>query len=131
MKYNQGFIALTSVLILSAISLSISISVASRAISGSGISIAMRERDTAKYLTESCVEHALIELERTLNYQGNESILVGDELCDILVVEGSGNTNRTIKAQGSVGQHTYRVRVIINTISPNLTIKSYKRVANF
>lgn len=131
MKHTQGFIALTSVLILSAIFLSMSISVASRAISGSGVSIAFSERDTARYLTHACSEHARMELERTLDYRGNESILIEGKECRILEIQGTGNTNRILRVESTVGAHTYHIEEYIETISPQMVITTSERVTNF
>ena len=130
-KYTQGFIALTSVLILSAIFLSMSISVASRAISESDTAIAFRERDAAQYLARACLEYARMELERTLDYQGNEGILIQGQACQILNIEGIGTTNRTVRVQSTVGSHTYRIEDVIETVSPNMVITSSERVIQF
>lgn len=131
MQYTRGFIALTSVLVISAIFLSISISITSRAISGSGMSVALYERDTAKYLAQACVEHAQQELLKTLNYIGEESVAVYDNSCDILTIEGIGNTDRIIKTESTFGDHTYRILVEIDEVSPHMIISSYERVASF
>lgn len=130
-KYTQGFIALTSVLILSAIFLSMSISVASRAISESDTAITFRERDTARYLARACLEYARMELERTLDYQGNEGILIQGQTCQILNIEGIGTTNRTVQVQSTVGSHTYRIEDVIETVSPNMVVTSSERVIQF
>jgi hypothetical protein len=131
MKNTQGFIALTSVLILSAIFLSISISIASRAVSGTDASIALYERDAAKFLSEGCAEYALMELQRTLNYEGDEGILVGDGTCTIRPVLGSGNENRTVEVESTVGSHTYRTVVAVDEISPVMSIGLQERVESF
>lgn len=130
-KYTQGFIALTSVLILSAIFLSMSINVASRAISESDTTIALREHDTARYLARACLEYARMELERTLDYQGNEGILIQGQPCQILNIEEIGTTNPTVRVQSTVGSHIYRIEDVIETVSPNMVITSSERVIQF
>lgn len=130
-KNTQGFIALTSVLILSAIFLSVTISVAYRAVTVSGTSTAFRERDTARYLAQGCLEYARMELERTLDYQGNEGILIGEETCQILGIEGFGNTDRVVKVKSTVGSHTYYIEDTIEEVSPNMIVTSSERVTEF
>ena len=127
----KGFVALTSVLILSALFLSVSISIALRAISGSEMSTALFERDRARYMAEACAEYAMMELTRTLNYNGDESILVGDDSCEILEIEGEGNVNRIVRTESNVGAHAYHLEVVISSVSPEMTISSYARVAHF
>jgi hypothetical protein len=130
-KDTKGFIAISSVLILSAIFLSITISMASRAITVSDASMAFRERDIARFQAHSCEEHALNELERTLDYQGNEVILIGDGSCEILNIEGSGNTNRIVRVQSIVGSHTYRIEDTIEQVSPHMVIASSELMTQF
>lgn len=126
----QGFIALTSVLILSAIFLSITISLASRAIVRLDDSVAFRERDQARYLTEACIENTLLEIQQTLAYQAGEVILVGDSSCEIIEIrEESGET--VIQAQSTVGAHTYRMQAAVSLISPDMSISSFGRVTTF
>lgn len=130
-KSNHGFIALASVLILSAIFLSLSIGIATRAIGGAGTDNAFRERDSALYLSQACAEYARMELQRTLDYQGNEGILMDEGSCQILPIGGTGNTNRTLRVQSTVGAHTYRIEYDILTVSPYMVITSSERVTSF
>ena len=130
-QYARGFIALTSVLILSAIFLSMSISVASRAISESNTAFAFQEHNTARYVARACLEYARMKLERTLDYQGNEGILIHGQSCQILNIEGVGITNRTLRVESIVGAYTYRIEEIIETVSPHMVITSSKRVIHF
>lgn len=131
MKRTRGFIALTTVLILSALFLSVGISIASRALSASTVSIALAERDRARYRAEACAERALMELQRTLDYTGNERVLVEDGSCDILSIMGNGNTNRTIHTVSTIGAHTYRIQAVVSTVSPKMVVTSFERVVNF
>lgn len=131
MKYQRGFIALTTVLVLSAIFLSLCISMASRAIGGADIGVLAYEADRTQDLAEGCVEYALLELHRSLNYAGDESILIDGAPCLILPILGTGNTNRVIQAQSSVSNHMYRVEVELSTVNPQIEIASWKPVTNF
>lgn len=124
----KGFIALSSVLIMSAIFLSISISMASFAISRSDTGVALYEKDKAHMLAQGCLEYALLELERTLDYEGNEGILIGDSSCEIAVIQGSGNQDRTIQVEGTFGAHTYRIEVVVGEVSPEVLLASYERI---
>ncbi len=128
---KQGFIALTSILVLSAIFLSVSVSVAMRSIAQTGTSFGLSAAYTANSLSTLCVEYALIELTRTLNYTGDETIVLDGESCDILTISGSGNTNRTIQTISTVAEHTRRTEVVISEISPDIAIVSWESVTDF
>lgn len=130
-KNNEGFIALTSVLILSAIFLSITVSMATRAITVSETSVALRERDTARYLARGCVEYARLALQRTLDYRGDEVIIIGDDSCNILEIEGEGKSNRVVKVEVAVGMHSYLIEEVIEEVSPVMKVTSSERVIQF
>ncbi|MCA9359019.1 hypothetical protein KC926_02325 [Candidatus Kaiserbacteria bacterium] len=130
-KNNEGFIALTSVLILSAIFLFITVSMATRAITVSETSVALRERDTARYLARGCVEYARLALQRTLDYRGDEVIIIGDDSCNILEIEGEGKSNRVVKVEVAVGMHSYLIEEVIEEVSPVMKVTSSERVIQF
>jgi len=131
MKSMKGFIALTSVLVLSAILLSITISVASRSISTAEISTGNSAKHKARILARSCAEHALVELQRTLNYSGNESLTIDGESCDILSISGTGNTNRVIQAKSEVFGYIQKLEIMVSEVSPDVTITSWDEVTSF
>lgn len=131
MKTNQGFMALTSVLVLSAIFLSLSISIATHAISGSKTNTSVHASNKAKFLAESCVEYALAELQRSALYDGDEQVQIGEESCDILTVQGTGNTDRIIQTESTVSGHVYRWEVVVSEIDPSIQITSWEPVTNF
>ena len=130
MKQRQGFIALTTVLVLSAVFLSVSISMATHAISGSGVNVSFFKGHTAQVTAKSCVEFALLKLQRVENYAGNEGILVGEETCTILPITDYSETEKRIQAESTVDSYFYRVEVIVET-TPALQINSYEAKTNF
>ena len=119
-KLNQGFIAISTVLVLSAIFLSISLGMSLRAIAGTDVSIALNEREKARLLAHGC-----------LDYGGNEGILIGEGACEIFNIEGSGNNNRILMVESTIGEHTVRIKDVIEQISPNMIILSSERVVSF
>lgn len=131
MKEKNGFVALTAVLVLSAIFLSVSISIASHAISGSGSNTSLYASHKAKVSAASCVEYALLKMQRTEGYGGNEGILIDEEECEILSVSGT-ETERSIQVQSSVFEHVYRIEAITDETDPAvMEIASYEAVTNF
>ncbi len=131
MKKSKGFIALTSVLILSVIFLSVTVSMATRAISGAFLTTAAIERDTAEQYGMACVEYALLELQRTVDYVGDDSIELDGGSCEIFTIQGSGVNDRVLHVESAVGSHIYRAEMVIESVSPQLLITSYERVAQF
>ncbi len=72
-----------------------------------------------------------MELLRTLDYAGNESILIDGNTCEIFDIQGSGNEDRILMTEGTVGNHTVRMKDVIEQISPNMIILSSERVVSF
>lgn len=115
----RGFIALTTILIMGALMLSIGIGLTLRAISEGDMSSGAEFSARAKALAEACAETAVFRLKNNLSYSGNETIIViGSDTCDILSVEGIGNSNRVIKTQSAVMGYKRKIKVVIAQVSP-------------
>lgn len=128
---SQGYIALTSVLVLSAIFMSISIGMALQSIHGADLNNALNKNEAARDFAFSCSDYARMELQRKLDYQGNEVILMTEGDCEILSIQGNGNTDRILQVQSSVGPYTYRIEDVIEVVSPVMVVTSSKRVISF
>jgi len=130
-KKNNGFIALISVVIIEALILLISIGVSLRSITESNITLDEQASNRALSLSNACAEIALMKVESVLNYNGNETIMIEGDSCEIMPLEGSGNTNRIIKTKSTIIDHTRKVKIEISQISPIMQITSWKEVADF
>ncbi len=128
---KSGYIALTTVLILTAVMLIIVLSLNLNAISESKIAISEEATHKAFFLATACAEDALRKLKDNTSYGGNETIAIGSESCFIETVEGSGNANRIVKTRSTVGEHTRKVRVEIATVNPDTAITSWQEVADY
>lgn len=128
---HSGFIALISVLTMSALILAVGIGLASRGISLSGVSSGRELSARAHALAESCAEHAVLRLVNDLAYAGGETIVVsGSDACDVLPVEGSGNQNRVIKTEALMKGYKRRIRIELAQVKP-LTILTWKEAPSF
>ncbi len=130
-KFNSGFIALSSVLILSAVFLFITVSLATRAVTSSNVSVSLSEREVVRQAAYGCLDYARMELIRSLDYAGDEVILIGDTVCEILPVTGEGNSDRLVKVESVVGPYSFRLEERISEISPVMTITETRRVNDF
>ncbi len=128
---KRGFIAITSVLIISAILLSVTLSLSSRSIGETTISAGMHSSHNARVLSQACLEHTLLKLQRVLDYAGNEEIVFGQGACSVLPIEGSGNDNRIVRIHSTSSEYVYRTEVTLSQISPTVTIESREYVSTF
>ena len=94
----EGFIALISAIIISAILLLVA---TTGSLSGfysrfNILDAELKERSVA--LAEACADHALLRLANDITYTGNETVVVGAQSCTIGTV--SGSSQKTFKTQG-------------------------------
>jgi hypothetical protein len=129
-KKKDGYAALVSVLIIGALTLVIGVGGVFRAGNAASISIDESLSLRARTVSSWCTQLALLKLQETLHYEGNESIINDDATCSILTVEGSGNADRVVKTESTVSGHFSREVVSIEEISPVMEIESWQYVAN-
>lgn len=132
MHQKPGFIALISVLILSAITLAVGIGLLGRAITESQISMTQEYASRAQAGATACAEQGLQGLKNSLTYAGNQTLTLSDgTTCRILAVTGVGNTNRTVSATSTVSNVSRKVTVTITNVNPAMSISSWLDVINF
>lgn len=127
----KGYIALTSILLISMIVMALVLSVSFLGIGEFGMILTKNEAEEASFMADLCAEQALMKIESVLNYSGNESVTLGAMTCAILPIEGSGNFNRVVKTQSAVSGNTRKVKIEISQISPKMQISSWQEVADF
>ena len=128
---ERGYIALISVIIISALVVLITSSANLFSISESDMGLQENQAWEAFYLATACAEDALMKLKDNLNYKGNETLTFDNGSCTIEPVEGSKNKNRTIKVSGSAYNQTRKIKIEINTVNPDTEIKSWQEVVDF
>jgi hypothetical protein len=80
----------------------------------------------------SCAEIALNNLKSDLDYAGSESIDLDGITCNILEVEGSGNTNRTIKVSAVTDYNVVKkIQIEISEVNPTYIFNLWQEVADF
>ena len=131
MKKQQGFIAVTAVLITSALFLSLAVSVTSGALGATTKIVSIYQAKQASLLADACVAHALLRLTHELHYLGDQVLEFGVDHCEIFPIAEETDGTRTIHTQGTVKKHTYRVIVEVGGTSPELSIGSYTSVVTF
>ena len=126
----KGYIALISVLIITAITSLIAISAILMSINESNMGLTKDLSARAYYLADACVEEALQQINNSIPYMGTDSLTMGSGSCSYTVTS-SGGQNRTIESTGTVGDLNRRVRVTIDAITPSINITSWDEVVDF
>jgi hypothetical protein len=128
---QKGYIAITSILLISALVLTITIGASLRAIDQTKIVLDEQESHRALALANACAEIGTMKLLSVFQYAGNEVITVGSESCNIEAMSETGNFNRTVKAQGTVTGITKKVSLNVYQVSPVTQITSWQEVSDF
>lgn len=105
---NNGYIAISSMLVISAIVLTLSISISLLSVSEADMALAHKKREEVRALVEACAEDALLTLNETSALPSTR--VFPDGSCNITTNSQSG-TSWTFTATGTVEQHTHSVQV--------------------
>lgn len=132
-RSERGFIALITVLTISAIALLVSAGILLQSISESATSSAEGEAGRAWAAANGCAEYALAQLSTTTDARpgwadGTGTQMVGSYTCWYAI--SASNTSKLIQASSSVATFTRKIQVLVATNTP-MTITSWQEVGDF
>lgn len=130
-KKEDGFIALTSITIMSAFFIVLFAGMFFSAAEEMERTDDKEDAIIARGLANSCVEAGLNALKKDAGYEGNDTIPVGDRECEILEVDSEGY-RRIIKAKGEAEEKTKRMQVEVEVeYHPEFEILDWREVSDF
>lgn len=127
-EYEKGYIALTSVVIISVLIMIITLTLSSVSFSSRFNILGAELKKISLALAEACAETALLKLAQNSSYSGNENIQIGDKSCSILTIETSGS-QKIIKTKANVKDFISNLKITAS--SPNLSIIFWEEIGNF
>lgn len=131
-KHSQsGFVALTSVIIISGLLIVIGASMGYTGFFSRFNILDSEFKESSLGLAEACAEIARVEIANNPNYSvssGNPvEKSVGDDICKIISVAGG----YTVRTQG-VSQNSYsNIEAVFNRTASDVIVTSWKEVASF
>ena len=102
-KKQEGFIAITSVLIIGALILVLGISIFHASLTDQSISSSYDSGEQASILADACARQAFFKLKNDINYSGNESIDINGINCSINPIENINDYTKKISTLVRVG----------------------------
>jgi len=127
----NGYIALISILIISAVLLLI-VSLANlMSIGEVGMSLEESQGWESFYLATACAEEALMSLKDDLDYAGLETIVLDNGSCNIMALEGTGNEERVINTFSTTQGLARKIKVKVEQVNPDMIINSWQEVPDF
>jgi len=129
-KESGGYIALISVLIISAIIVLIATSASLVSIGESDMGFEENQAWETSFLAAACAEEALQQIKDSLPFSGSGNLSLGQGSCGYTVTRLIGQ-NRIINASGTVDSIVRKLKITIDKIKPSINITSWQEVADF
>ncbi|MBN1325774.1 hypothetical protein JW977_02220 [Candidatus Falkowbacteria bacterium] len=124
-KNKNGYIALISVIIISAVVLILALGLAFISISEKQTIISHNKSLRNYYLANACANYAILQLQKNSEYAGNETISLDAYSCQIESVFGKGNTNRSFITSSQIDDQKKVLKIELDQIKPVTIIKSW------
>lgn len=118
---HSGYIALITVMILTAITLVLIASISLSTYYGRAGQLDSKLKEHAYFLAYSCLDRAILKLSYDPAYPGNETIDIETDQCLIGAIQASGS-NKIITASASIGEAS---STLVVTVDENLNIISF------
>lgn len=127
-KHNEGYLAITTAIILSFLILAIVSVSGSTALFSRDNNLDFELKKNSYFLARACLEYALIKLADSPSYSGNETRDIDSDQCRVISVETSG-LNKIIKTRSQVLGATTNLRLTV--VAANLSTVSLEEVISF
>lgn len=112
-KSKEGYVAITTSIILSMIILVVAITLGSSNLLTRSDFLDFNNKQLSFTLARSCLGYALLRLAEVPTYSGNQTIAVDAYQCSILPIETSGQ-NKIIKATAQISGATTNLRLTVD-----------------
>ncbi len=115
-NHQNGFIAIITSLLLSAIVYFLAFSFSSSSVLGRYDMVILNNKRESRYLAEDCLEYARLQLAQNINYAGNETITNTNGSCSVGVIQTVGS-QKIIPASASLGNGKTVLKLTISLIN--------------
>ena len=116
-KYNRGFVALITVIVISLILILVSITLSQSAFLSRSVVSDSENKEKSISIADACADTARLKLITDHTYSGNESVPIGSESCFIrpVLTNTPSIGESTIEVKASIRDSVTNLRVVINT----------------
>jgi hypothetical protein len=130
-EYRRGYIALVSVVLMSALGLGIMLSVIASGVNASRTDFALQQSGGARSLASSCAEEALQKILETSTTSSSGNLTIASGTCTYIIAATSSGQTIIINSTGFLGTVTSKIKVVLATTTPGITLSSWEEVADF
>lgn len=126
----NGYVALMSLIIIGAVVLIAALSLTFIAVSQSNSIVSHNKTVKNFYAANACANYAILELQKNLDYNGNEDLDLEGIKCRVESISGEGGINRVIIASSQEGNQLKKIQVELDQVKPVTIIKSWGEIFN-
>ncbi len=130
-EINKGYIALISVMLMSALGLAIMISVIASGVDASRTDFSLQQSGGARSMASACAEEALQKILETSTTTGTGNLSIASGTCSYIITSTSSGQTLIISATGLLGTVTSKIKVVTATTTPGISLSSWEEVADF
>ncbi|MCX6740704.1 MAG: hypothetical protein NTZ49_05785 [Candidatus Parcubacteria bacterium] len=124
-KEQNGYIALITLIIIGAVVLISVITLTFVALKQKNFIISHNYSMKNYYAANACANYAILQLQKNLEYSGNEAISLEDIDCKIEKITGTGNDNRVVITSSQINNQSKKIKVELEQVKPVTIIKSW------
>lgn len=129
---QKGFIALVSILVISAVALTVSVSIALLGVGEASSSLSFKKGQESLKVAESCIEEALIRLRDNASYDPAGASTTLPDLAGSCTIDVSGTgVNRTIDVTSTISagpDYTKKIQVTAKRAGNSINITGWAEV---
>jgi hypothetical protein len=129
-RYTSGYIALISVILIAAIGTAIMVSVIASGVTMTKTDLSLQQAGGARSLATSCAEEALQRILETGTTSSSGTVTLATGSCTYTIVSQNGQ-QVTINATGVQSTVVRKIKVVIATTTPSITLSSWEEVVDF
>lgn len=130
-KANQkGYIALFSVIILSVFVGAVIMGITMRSVESFKMSNNRQNAAKSHAIAEACAEYVISELDGSLNYDAQDTIIIDGNSCEIVSVNGSSQSV-VIETKSDFKGFTKKIQAEVSKSDSELKIQSWQEVSEF
>ncbi len=128
-SFRRGYIALVSVMLLVAVAGAIMVSIIASGISASNTDFSIQQSGSARSMASSCAEEGLQKILESGTTSASGNLILASGTCSYLIFVNSGHT--TINATGTLGTVVSKIKVVVASTTPSVTLSSWEEVPDF
>ncbi len=122
---QNGYVALLSVLVLSAIATTVAVTLLLTGTDASRETLIVQQSAAARSYVDACAEEALQQIHDDTTFLGQNNLSLSQGTCSFSIVS-TGTSTRTVSVSATVGSTVRRASIYVTISSSNISVNSWQ-----